>query len=84
MEETKMIHRFFAGVTLVACAYCCCHSLCDLSKAAQVQEIQKPLIYLTGGEVIDPATAPQTTKFDKETAKAVSYTHLTLPTMAVV
>lgn len=72
MEETKLIHRFVAGAALVACAYCCCHSLCDMSKAAQAAEIQKPLIYLTGGEVIDPATAPQTTKFDKETAKDVA------------
>lgn len=32
-------------------------------------DTQRPMLYLTNGDAIDPATAPVTTKFDENTAR---------------
>ncbi len=69
MKDNKYIGRFAAGVVLCAYAYCGINSIIDLASPVQNNNEGKPYIYLTSGEVIDPATAPQTTKFDKKTAK---------------
>lgn len=69
MKDNKYIGRFVASVALCAYAYCGINSMLEDAALAQQNDEGKPYIYLTSGEMIDPATAPQTTKFDKKTAK---------------
>ena len=67
MNEKKYIPRFLASVTLVAMAYAG-YSVLTQTTATEVKEI-RPLLTLTTGEVVDPATAPEVTKFNNATAK---------------
>ena len=69
MKDNKYIHRFMASVALCACAYYGACMTADLVNAASV-DTQRPMLYLTNGDAIDPATAPVTTKFDENTARA--------------
>lgn len=69
MKDNKYIHRFVASVTLCACAYYGACAAADLVSAAS-EDAQRPMLYLTNGDAIDPATAPVTTKFDENTARA--------------
>ena len=66
MNDKKYISRFFASAALVVMAYGGCVSL---SQKAMTTEAVRPLLYLTSGEVVDPATAPEVTKFNSATAK---------------
>lgn len=67
MNEKKYIPRFLASVTLAAMAYAG-YSVLTQTTATEVKEI-RPLLTLTTGEVVDPATAPEVTKFNNATAK---------------
>lgn len=69
MKDNKYICRFIAGVALCAYAYYGVGKVVDMVNPASEDAGQKPLIYLTSGEAIDPATAPITTKFEEDTAK---------------
>lgn len=65
MKDNKYITRFMASVTLMAIAY---GGFISLKQAAQAGETVRPLLHLTTGEVVDPATAPEVTKFNNSTA----------------
>lgn len=69
MKDNKYICRFIASVALCAYAYSGINRMVDLMNPVSEDGGQKPLIYLTSGEAIDPATAPITTKFEEDTAK---------------
>lgn len=69
MDEKKIIPRFLASVTLIAMAYGGYANLKQITMAAEVQNDVRPLLSLTNGEVVDPATAPEVTKFNNSTAK---------------
>lgn len=69
MDEKKIIPRFLASVTLIAMAYGGYANLKQIAMAAEVQNDVRPLLSLTNGEVVDPATAPEVTKFNNSTAK---------------
>ena len=67
MNDKKYISRFLASATLVAMAY---GGYVSLSQDAMTAESAvRPLLNLTSGEVVDPATAPEVTKYNKATAK---------------
>ena len=67
MKDNKFICRFMASAALCAFAYYGVSMAVDLTSAAKVT--QRPVLHLTTGEAIDPATAPVTTKFDEKTAR---------------
>lgn len=69
MNEKKYIPRFLASVTLVAMAYAGYSVLTQTAAAAETAKEIRPLLNLTTGEVVDPATAPEVTKFNNATAK---------------
>ena len=69
MNEKKYIPRFLACVTLAAMAYGGYSVLTQTASAADAAEEVRPLLTLTTGEVVDPATAPEVTKFTNGTAK---------------
>ena len=69
MKDNKYISRFMASLALLSIAYGGYNMVMQAQATAAAEEVVKPLIYLTGGDVIDPATAPETTKFDKNTAR---------------
>lgn len=69
MDDKKIIPRFLASVTLVAMAYGGYANLTQLAVAAEVKDDVRPLLSLTNGEIVDPATAPEVTKFNNGTAK---------------
>ncbi|MBQ9767333.1 MAG: hypothetical protein IJW37_04470 [Lachnospiraceae bacterium] len=66
MDDKKYVSRFFAGVTLVAMAYA---GYAELRQVTEATETVRPLLNLTSGEVIDPATAPEVMKYNNATAK---------------
>lgn len=66
MDEKKIIPRFLASTALVAAAYA---GVAQFAAVAAAPAPERPLIYLTSGEEIDPATAPEVTKFNSATAK---------------
>lgn len=67
MKDNQYIQQFAATVALCACVYYGVGMAADLLNPA---DEQRPLLHLTTGEAIDPATAPVTTKFDEKTARA--------------
>lgn len=67
VKENKVVLRFFASTMLAAMAYGGCMVLLDT--AAGQEETVRPLLNLTSGEVVDPATAPEVTKYSDSTAK---------------
>lgn len=69
MKDNKYICRFIASVALCAYAYYGVSRMVESMNPVSEEEGRKPLIYLTSGEAIDPATAPITTKFEEDTAK---------------
>lgn len=69
MNEKKYIPRFLASVTLVAMAYAGYSVLTQTAAAEEAAKEIRPLLNLTTGEVVDPATAPEVTKFNNATAK---------------
>ena len=66
MDDKKYVSRFFAGVMLVAMAYA---GYGELRQVTEVTETVRPLLNLTSGEVVDPATAPEVMKYNNATAK---------------
>lgn len=69
MNERKYVSRFLASVTLVAMAYAGYSSLTQSVISAEAAQNVRPLLNLTNGEIVDPATAPEVTKFNNATAK---------------
>ena len=69
MNERKYVSRFLASVTLVATAYAGYSSLAQSMISAEAAQDVRPLLNLTNGEIVDPATAPEVTKFNNATAK---------------
>ena len=69
MNERKYVSRFLASVTLVAMAYAGYSSLTQSVIAEEAAQNVRPLLNLTNGEIVDPATAPEVTKFNNATAK---------------
>ena len=69
MNERKYVSRFLASVALVAMAYAGYSSLTQSAMAAESAQEVRPLLNLTNGEIVDPATAPEVTKFNNATAK---------------
>lgn len=69
MKDNKYICRFIASVALCAYVYYGVSKMVELANPVSMDAGQKPLIYLTSGEAIDPATAPITTKFEEDTAE---------------
>lgn len=69
MNERKYVSRFLASVALVAMAYAGYSSLTQAVIAAETAQAIRPLLNLTNGEIVDPATAPEVTKFNNATAK---------------
>lgn len=69
MNERKYVSRFLASVALVAMAYAGYSSLTQAVIAAETAQDIRPLLNLTNGEIVDPATAPEVTKFNNATAK---------------
>lgn len=69
MNEKKYIPRFLASVTLAAMAYAGYSVLTQTAAAEEAAKEIRPLLNLTTGEVVDPATAPEVTKFNNATAK---------------
>ena len=69
MNEKKYIPRVLASVTLVAMAYAGYSVLTQTTAAAEAVNEVRPLLNLTNGEIVDPATAPEVTKFNNATAK---------------
>ena len=69
MNERKFVSRFLASVALVAMAYAGYSSLTQAVIAAETAQDIRPLLNLTNGEIVDPATAPEVTKFNNATAK---------------
>ena len=69
MNERKYVSRFLASVALVAMAYAGYSSLTQAVIAAETAQEVRPLLNLTNGEIVDPATAPEVTKFNNATAK---------------
>ena len=69
MNEKKYVSRFLASVTLAAMAYAGYSCLTQNTIAAKSARDVRPLLNLTNGEVVDPATAPEVTKFNNSTAK---------------
>lgn len=67
MYEKKFIPRVLASVTLAAMTYAGYTALTQTTAAAEAAV--RPLLNLTNGEVVDPATAPEVTKFNNATAK---------------
>ena len=66
--DKKFVARFLAVTTLASCAY---GGYLFASEAMnEPTPIIRPTLLLTTGEEIDPANAPETTKFVKETAAA--------------
>lgn len=68
MNEKRYIPRFLASVTLIAMAYGGYSMVKQTALAADAAEKARPLLKLTNGEVVDPATAPEVTKFNNATA----------------
>lgn len=68
MNERKYVSRFLASVALVAMAYAGYSSLTQAVIAAETAQDIRPLLNLTNGEIVDPATAPEVTKFNNATA----------------
>lgn len=68
MNERKYVSRFLASVTLVAMAYAGYSGLTSTISAEAAKDV-RPLLNLTNGEIVDPATAPEVTKFNNATAK---------------
>ena len=66
MDDKKYVSRFFAGVMLVALAYA---GYGELRQVTEVTETVRPLLNLTSGEVVDPATAPEVMNYNNATAK---------------
>lgn len=67
MKDNQYIQQFAAVAALCACVY----YGAEMAEAwVNPAEDQRPLLHLTTGEAIDPATAPVTTKFDEKTARA--------------
>ena len=66
MNEKKYVSRFLAGVTIVAVVY---GSYANLVQLPEVSDNVRPVLNLTTGEIVDPATAPEVTKFNNSTAK---------------
>lgn len=69
MNDKKYIQRFVASVTLVAMTYGGYSMLMQNAATEKKAEDVRPLLNLTSGEVVDPATAPEVTKFNNSTAK---------------
>lgn len=69
MDKKQYIPRFVASVTLVAMAYGGYSNMAQTIAAAEKANDVRPFLYLTNGEVVDPATAPEVTKFNSSTAK---------------
>lgn len=69
MNEKKYIPRFLASAALVTMAYAGYSVLTQTAAAAEAAEEIRPLLNLTNGEIVDPATAPEVTKFNNATAK---------------
>lgn len=69
MSERRYISGFLASVTLVAMAYSTCSSVMQKSALSESANNVRPLLNLTNGEVVDPATAPEVTKYNNATAK---------------
>lgn len=68
MMDKKFIARFVAVTTAASFAYCGYLFISDA--LSEPTPIVRPTLLLTTGEEIDPANAPATTKFVKETAAA--------------
>lgn len=66
MNEKKYVSRFLAGVTIVAVVY---GSYANLVQLPEVSDNVRPVLNLTTGEIVDPATAPEVTKFNNSTTK---------------
>lgn len=66
MSEKRYVSRFCASITAVAVIYA---SYSNQAQMLESPEQVRPLLNLTSGEVIDPATAPEVTKFNNSTAK---------------
>lgn len=65
MKENKYVTSFLASTMAAAVLY---GSWSMYMQSAQETEI-RPFLNLTTGEIVDPATAPEVTKFSAATAK---------------
>lgn len=66
MKDNKYITRFMAMAALTAFVYSGYNMIAHATAGPGI----RPNLHLTTGEEIDPASAPVTTKFVKDTAKA--------------
>lgn len=66
MDDKKYVLRFMASAALVAMMY---GGYSMIGQESITAEVSRPLLNLTSGEVVDPATAPEVTKFNNATAK---------------
>lgn len=69
MKDNKYVLRFLAGTMAVAMVYGSYSSYTYHAAALEQEKALRPLLNLTTGEVVDPATAPEVTKFSASTAK---------------
>lgn len=76
MKDNKFIYRFGATVMLVSIAFAGGKSLIEISTLDASATEKRPDMYLTDGDVIDPATAPVTAKFEDDTAEAFALASL--------
>lgn len=69
MKDKNYITRFLASTMAVAIVYGSYSLQAQKAMATDQNAEIRPLLNLTTGEVVDPATAPEVTKFSASTAK---------------
>lgn len=69
MKDKKYVMRFFASTMAAAVLYGSWSLHAQGALTSQQEAEIRPLLNLTSGEVVDPATAPEVTKFSAATAK---------------
>lgn len=69
MKDKNYISRFLASTMAVAIVYGSYSLQVQKAMATDQNAEIRPLLNLTTGEVVDPATAPEVTKFSASTAK---------------
>ena len=69
MKDKNYISRFLASTLAVAIVYGSYSLQVQKAMATDQNAEIRPLLNLTTGEVVDPATAPEVTKFSASTAK---------------
>lgn len=67
MKDKRFITRFFISTAAAAFAFAGTAGI--MNGSAGTSDPVRPMLNLTSGEIVDPATAPEVTKFNNATAR---------------